>query len=153
MANSILEILLALSVTLTPSNAYPIDFKDKLNYVSAISKSKATWEVLKFIATNYLAHAFTVSTAPGYGGAYSLIFSLGSLAFPYNGLVTACRSLELMPALERDPLQRAAKAGALCMVARTKYWKGPKDNGEAPNDSSQVPNGGGGVPKFWCWQR
>ena len=153
MPNSILEILLALSATLTSSNAFPIDFKDKLNYASAISKSKATWEVLKFIATNYLAHAFTVNVAPGYGGVYSLIFSVASLAFPYIGLVTACRSLELMATLERDPLQRAAKAGALCMVARTKYWKGPNDNNEAQKNNTQVPSGGGGVPRSWCWQR
>ena len=141
MPNSVLEILLALSTTLTSSNAFPIDFRNKFDKASVMEKSKVTWEVLKFLATNYLAHAFTVNTAPGYGGFYSLLFSVYSLAFPYIGLVTACRSLELVPVLKRDPLQRAARAGALCMVARTKYWKGPNNNGQAPND------------KVWCWQR
>ena len=153
MPNSVLQILLALSTALTLSNAFPIDFQTKFDYVSAIAKSETTWEVLKFIATNYLAHAFTVNTAPGYGGFYSLLFSLGSLAFPYIGLVRACRSLGLMTMLEPDPLQRAARAGALCMVARTKYWKGPNDNNEAQKNNTQVPSGGGGVPRSWCWQR
>ena len=132
MPNSVLEILLALSTALALSNAFPIHF---VIDPSLVEKSKITWEVLKFIATNYLAHAFTVSIAPGYGWLYSLLFSLGSLTFPYIGLVAACRSLEQMAILERDPLQRAAKAGALCMVTRTKYWKGRN-----------------GDPKVWCWQ-
>ena len=140
MPNSVLQILLALSTALTLSNAFPIDFQTKFDYVSAIAKSETTWDVLKFIATNYLAHAFTVNTAPGYGGFYSLLFSLGSLAFPYIGLVRACRSLGLMTMLEPDPLQRAARAGALCMVARTKYWKGPNSNSGASNGNSEAPN-------------
>ena len=139
MPNSVLQILLALSTILKLSNAFPIDFQNKFDYASLMEKSKTTWDVLKFIATNYVAHAFTVNTVPGYGAFYSLLFSVYSLAFPYIGLVTACRSLELMPRCGEDPLKRAAKAGALCMVVRTKYWKGPNDNSEAP--------------KVWGWRR
>ena len=87
MPNSVLEILLALSTALALSNAFPIHFAVD---PSLVEKSKITWEVLKFIATNYLAHAFTVSIAPGYGLVYSLLFLLGSLAFLYIGLVVAC---------------------------------------------------------------
>ena len=107
-----------------------------------MEKLKTPWEVVKFVATNYVAHAFSVKTAPGYGWFYSLLFSVYSLAFPYVGLVTACRSLEHVPFFEPDPLKRAAKVGALCMVARTKYWKGP-NNSKAPNDNNKV----------WGWQR
>ena len=139
MPNSVLQILLALFTTLKLSNAFPINFQSKFDYASLMEKSKTAWEVFQFVATNYVAHAFTTHTAPGYGGLYSLIFSFYSLQFPYIGLVTACRSLELMPRCGEDPLKRAAKAGALCMVVRTKYWKGPNDNSEAP--------------KVWGWQR
>ncbi|KAF8247327.1 hypothetical protein K440DRAFT_551415 [Wilcoxina mikolae CBS 423.85] len=97
--------------------------------------SRAFWEILKFIGTNYMAHAFTARVAPGYGDLYSALFGLASLFFPYIGLVTACRSLEQLAWLEPDPLKRAARAGALCMVIRTRYWK-PR-----PHD------------KVWCWRK
>lgn len=140
MPNSVSEILVALSTALTLSNAFPIDFQNQLDRsISAAKNSNITWNVLKFIATNYFAHAFAVGTAPGYGAIYSVLISIGSLAFPYIGLVTACRSLERMAILERDPLKRAARAGALCMVARTRDWK-PR------NDGSEDPG-------HWCWQK
>ena len=155
MPNSVLQILLALSTTLKLSNALPIDFQTKFDYSPGMEKSKVAWEVVKFIAANYLAHAFTVSTPQGYKTFYSVLFSLSSLAFPYMGLVTACRTLGQMPVLQPDRLQRAARAGALCMVARTKYWKGPtgssndsNGNIEATNDNSEARNN-----EFWGWQR
>ena len=161
MPNSVLQILLALSTTLKLSNAFPIGLQTKFDYSPGMEKSKITWEVLKFIATNYLAHAFTVNTPQGYQTLYSILFSLSSLAFPYMGLVTACRSLGQMPVLEPDILKRAARAGALCMVARTKYWKAPigssndsNGNIEAPNNS-KVPNNNSEAPnnEIWCWKR
>jgi len=84
--------------------------------------------ILQFVITNYIAHAFTIRFSPGYGKYYTLIFSLKALIFPCFGLLTACRTVELLAVTEDDPLTRALEAGALCTVARTKKWKPEKDD-------------------------
>ncbi|KAF8542014.1 hypothetical protein BDD12DRAFT_641404, partial [Trichophaea hybrida] len=83
----------------------------------------AVQETLKYIASNYIAHSFTIKLAAGYGSSYGILFGFASLFFPYICLVTASRSLEQMSILEKDPMKRAARAGALCMVVQTKFWK------------------------------
>jgi hypothetical protein len=82
--------------------------------------------ILQFVITNYIAHAFTIRFSPGYGAFYTIIFSLKALIFPCFGLLTACRTMELLAVCQDDPLKRALEAGALCTVARTKEWK-PED--------------------------
>ncbi|KAF8247176.1 hypothetical protein K440DRAFT_551944 [Wilcoxina mikolae CBS 423.85] len=85
--------------------------------------------ILQFVITNYIAHAFTIRFSPGYAKYYTLIFSLKALIFPCFGLLTACRTVELLAVTEDDPLTRALEAGALCTVARTKKWK-PEEGDE-----------------------
>jgi len=79
--------------------------------------------ILQYVVTNYIAHAFTIRFSPGYARYYTIIFSLKALIFPCFGLLTACRTVEVLAATEEDPLTRALEAGALCTVARTKLWK------------------------------
>ncbi|KAF8247328.1 hypothetical protein K440DRAFT_682611, partial [Wilcoxina mikolae CBS 423.85] len=81
--------------------------------------------LIEFIATNYVAHAFTIRFNPGYGPIYSIMLSVAALVFPYFGLMVACRNLECLILLffKKDPLNRALKAGALCAVARTQNWR------------------------------
>ncbi|KAF8247175.1 hypothetical protein K440DRAFT_601480, partial [Wilcoxina mikolae CBS 423.85] len=79
--------------------------------------------ILQYVVTNYIAHAFTIRFSPGYGKFYTLIFSLKALIFPCFGLLTACRTVELLAITEVDPLNRALEAGALCTIARTKEWR------------------------------
>jgi len=78
--------------------------------------------ILKYIATNYIAHAFTIRFNPGYGPVYTIFLSVASLVFPYLEFIAACRNLEYLSLFSKDPLDRALKAGALCMVARTQNW-------------------------------
>jgi hypothetical protein len=96
--------------------------------------------ILQFVITNYIAHAFTIRFSPGYSAFYTIMFSLKALIFPCFGLLTACRTMELLALREHDPLKRALEAGALCTVARTKEWK-PEEGDEvwlpyvSPNSS------------------
>jgi hypothetical protein len=133
MANLLRETLLVLSLAFSLSTATPVIRPRQVE--PPVKPSTALQETLKFIATNYIAHAFTVSIAAGYGSYYSILFAFASLFFPYIGLVTACRSLEQLAVLEPDPLKRAARAGALCMVVRTKFWEPKRGD------------------KVWCWQQ
>jgi hypothetical protein len=93
----------------------------------------AIFPVLRFIATNFIAHAFTIKLSPGFDTTYTFMFSLMALVFPYFGLVTAVRNVEHLASFEESPLDSAAKAGALCTLVRTRKWK-PR-----PGD------------KVWCW--
>jgi hypothetical protein len=137
MPNQFHEILVILITALSSSIAAPIVQNVTGTVLSStnIARSKIIWDILKYIGTNYIAHAFTINTAAGYGSLYATTFGLTSLFFPYIGLSAACRSLEQMAILEKDPLKRAARAGALCMVVRTKYWKPRSED------------------KVWCWQQ
>jgi hypothetical protein len=78
--------------------------------------------ILEYIATNYIAHAFTIRFNPGYGPVYTIFLSVAALVFPYFGFMAACRNLECLSLFSEDPLDRALKAGALCTVARTQNW-------------------------------
>jgi len=137
MPNQFHEILVILITALSSSIAAPTvqNVTGTVLSTTNIARSKIIWDILKYIGTNYIAHAFTINTAAGYGSLYATTFGLTSLFFPYIGLSTACRSLEQMAILEKDPLKRAARAGALCMVVRTKYWKPRSED------------------KVWCWQQ
>ena len=95
--------------------------------------SLSIFPVVRFIATNYIAHAFTVKLSPGFGLFYLVMFSVMSLFFPYFGLVEAIRNIEQLAYFAGSDLDTATKAGALCVLARTGRWR-PR-----PGD------------KAWCW--
>ncbi|KAF8544157.1 hypothetical protein BDD12DRAFT_112038 [Trichophaea hybrida] len=138
MPNPFYRILVVLAIALSLSTATPIIIGNASQIIistTSIKHSKTIWEILQFIGINYVAHAFTINIAAGYGWIYASIFSLMSLFFPSVGLVSACRSLEQIPTATKCPLERAARAGALCMVVRTKHWE--------PRDGDKV----------WCWQK
>jgi hypothetical protein len=86
-------------------------------------QSSVLLPMVEFVATNYIAHAFTIRFSPGYGIIYSSTLSILALVFPYFGLLMTCRSMEQLAKFTDDPLDAALKAGALCTVARTKSWK------------------------------
>lgn len=113
----------------------PITYPNFSSPLSDCAKeaTRAIFPVLRFITTNYIAHAFTIKLHPGFAVTYTLMFCLTSLFFPYFGLVGAVRSIEQLAAFAESPLQSAAKSGALCTLARTKKWKAQ------PGE------------KAWCW--
>ncbi|KAF8541790.1 hypothetical protein BDD12DRAFT_878000 [Trichophaea hybrida] len=85
-------------------------------------QANVLFPILEYIATNYIAHAFTIRFSPGYGPVYTIFLSVAALIFPYFGFMAACRNLECLSLFAKDPLDRALKAGALCTVARTQNW-------------------------------
>lgn len=113
----------------------PITYPNHSGSVADCAKeaTRAVFPVLRFIATNFIAHAFTVKLSPGFGFYYALKFYLWSFGFPYFGVVGAVRTGELLAIREQDPLQRAAQSGALCILARAEKWV-PRPGDEA-----------------WCW--
>jgi hypothetical protein len=123
-------LLASLCVHLVSSAAIP---SQCLATAGKRRSSDAIFFVLKFIATNYIAHAFTIKFRPGFGTIYTLALSLITLFFPYFGLDQAVRNIAQLSILEESPLVCAAKAGALCTLVRTSKWK------------PQLGN------RAWCW--
>ena len=113
----------------------PISYPELSSSVTHCIKEAppAIFPVLRFIATNYIAHAFTIRLNPGFGIAYTLLFCVITLLFPYFGLLQAARSIEHLAVFAESSLEAAARSGALCTLARTAQWK------PLPGE------------KGWCW--
>ena len=113
----------------------PISYPELSSSVTDCVKEAvpAIFPVLRFIATNYIAHAFTIRLNPGFGIIYTLLFCFITLLSPYFGLAQAARSIECLAVFAESSLEAAARSGALCTLARTTEWK---------------PQPG---EKGWCW--
>lgn len=85
---------------------------------------QAEWtDILSFFLLNIAVHAATVPPSPGsafFGTAEHIIWSLFT---PYYSAVRAVRIISHASIWASTPLQRALRAEALCVVARTKDWK------------------------------
>lgn len=71
-----------------------------------------------FLAINYLAHACTVISLPGQTLQETVIVAIAALLFPMSGMSRAMAAIMGHAAFCSDPIQKAARAGALCMVAK-----------------------------------
>jgi hypothetical protein len=73
-----------------------------------------------FFLGNYLAHAVTVVTYPGQGRTLSIALMVSALFLPTSGVVRAAQCILSHAATSnKNPLVRAARAGALYMVIDT----------------------------------
>ncbi|THV49274.1 hypothetical protein BGAL_0203g00080 [Botrytis galanthina] len=79
--------------------------------------------VIIFFATNYLAHAATVKSSPGDDTLLQGCNALLALFFPMSGLLRALNAIVRLPILARNELEKACRAGALCMVVRAPHWR------------------------------
>jgi len=79
-------------------------------------------DVFIFFAANYLAHAATVKSFPGESTAESIVSLLFALLFPASGIVRGLDAIFRHAVFTKHELQRAAQAGALCMVVRSNLW-------------------------------
>ncbi|KAF5870861.1 putative pogo transposable protein [Botrytis fragariae] len=79
--------------------------------------------VIIFFATNYLAHAATVKSSPGDDTLLQGCNALLALFFPMSGLLRALNAIVRLPIRARNELEKACKAGALCMVVRAPHWR------------------------------
>jgi hypothetical protein len=82
------------------------------------------YDIALFFFGNYVAHAVTVISASGEPWHETLEIALMALLFPISGVTRALPAIIHRAAAERDPVARAARAGALCMVARTPRGEG-----------------------------
>jgi hypothetical protein len=84
----------------------------------------ATWvDVITFYIANYIAHAATVITLPGEATSSAVWVAIASLLFPISGVIRGFQAILSFAIFGKTDLQRAARAGALCMVVRNGDWK------------------------------
>jgi hypothetical protein len=76
-----------------------------------------------FILVNYVTHAMTVKPLPGEKSMSIALYQFIALLFPFTGAWRGLRAIKLAARYGEDDLQRALRAGALCVVARTVDWR------------------------------
>jgi hypothetical protein len=76
-----------------------------------------------FYFGNYFAHAATVQTYPGESLRSTIRALVLALLFPAAGISRGLTTIIRCAKRQKTPLQIAARAGALCMVVRTKEWQ------------------------------
>jgi hypothetical protein len=85
-----------------------------------------------FYFGNYFAHAATVQTYPRESLRSTIQALVLALLFPAAGISRGLTTIIRCAKRQKTPLQIAARAGALCMVVRTKEWQ--PLTGEPPID-------------------
>ena len=96
---------------------------------SQLHCEKTAWyDVCWFFFTNYLLHALSVRSLPGENAYSSTVFKLCCLLVPYTGVRRGLSLISRASSLNRNDLQAAARAGALCMVIRKPDWR--PENGQ-----------------------
>src|SRR5438034_983347 len=85
----------------------------------------AKWTaVLLFYFANFLAHCATVKPYPAETIWEIALAMILALFLPSSGITRAMDSIIRCPRFRKmNKLERAAKAGALCMVVRTQFWE------------------------------
>lgn len=111
-------VLLALVVLVSLTHAFPLrptsPHKEKR---SDLVCRAASWEdVVAFFVLNYIAHAATIRHFPGDSDATQFWYTLCALFVPFAGVWRACQSIAYARPFEKDPLERAKYAGALCLM-------------------------------------
>jgi hypothetical protein len=77
-------------------------------------------DIFVFFFANYVAHAATVKSIPGEPALLAIWALLCALLFPVSGVMRGVDAILQHAVTARTPLEAASKAGALCMVVRTK---------------------------------
>ncbi|KAL2030141.1 hypothetical protein VTO58DRAFT_109334 [Aureobasidium pullulans] len=82
--------------------------------------------VVVFFAANFLAHAVTVKSSPGDATCVQACNAFLALMFPTSGLLRALNAILRFSRAAQTGLDKACRAGALCMVVRGRHWQ-PED--------------------------
>jgi hypothetical protein len=80
-------------------------------------------DIFIFVMVNYVTHAMTVKCLPGELPSAALTYNFTAFLLPFTGAWRGLRAVKLAANLEKDEVQRACRAGALCAVARSATWK------------------------------
>ena len=84
----------------------------------------ASWQsIVFFYILNYGAHAVTIKSFPGDRTWKSIAWMIAALLVPFSGILRGCISISRGKVLHETDLQHAARAGALCVLARSEKWK------------------------------
>lgn len=84
-----------------------------------------------FFFTNYFAHAASVVTKPDQSLKATCETVIYAIILPANGMALATHTIQCRAITEKDSLQRAARAGALCVRAPT-LEKGMRRKAQKP---------------------
>ncbi|KAF8883538.1 hypothetical protein BD779DRAFT_1539409 [Infundibulicybe gibba] len=115
-------------VTGLPVNAGDTAFPDgSTNHGNpSLLCTPTTWsDVLVFYLGNYIAHVATIKEYPGESGIDFMVNAIVAILFPTVGMARGIDAIIRHPQVrvKGGELQRAARAGALCMVVRSPDWK------------------------------
>jgi hypothetical protein len=80
-------------------------------------------DIVVFILGNYVAHAATLKTGPGFSAVFTTYLMLGALLVPTVGILRGIEAIISLAKLSKSDLHMAARARALCMVVRTDEWR------------------------------
>ena len=87
----------------------------------------STWKsILLFFFANYITHVATVRSIPGESLISNTMVLLGALIFPASGIDRGLTVIFQCALRRKTPLEKACKAGALCVVVRNSEWR-PQD--------------------------
>jgi hypothetical protein len=80
-------------------------------------------DIIIFYLGNYIAHVATILSLPGESRSSKIRVSVAALLFPVSGLLRGLITILTYASFGKTDLQRAARAGALCMVVRNQDWR------------------------------
>ena len=80
-------------------------------------------DVAIFLLANYVAHVFTIVSRPGEHTLHLLYRTIIAFLFPYSGIVYSLETISRHAVFVKDPVERAGRARALCVVARSPSWR------------------------------
>ena len=83
---------------------------------------RVTLYITTFFAANYIAHAATIKSNPGDRTPVTVCNMVLALFFPVSGLMRAVNAIVRFGRLGGSDLEKACRAGALCMVVRVHGW-------------------------------
>ncbi|CAI7663236.1 unnamed protein product [Penicillium glandicola] len=82
-----------------------------------------TWtDIASFFLGNYLSHAATVVVFPGEPAYLVVLNMIIAILFPSMGLSRGILAIRRHAALYKDPIQKATRSRAMCMVVRSPSW-------------------------------
>ncbi|CZR56266.1 uncharacterized protein PAC_06154 [Phialocephala subalpina] len=95
-------------------------------------------DIVIFYLANYAAHAVTTRSLPGEGNSSVAMTVVIALFFPAAGAFRGILGIVSLAIFRSNDLEKAARAGALCMVIRTPEWK-PQDRDKLHNTILRLP--------------
>lgn len=80
-------------------------------------------DIMIFYLANYAAHAATTRSLPGEKNWGTMMAVLAALFFPAAGAFRGILGITSLAVFGKSDLEKAAKAGALCMIVRGPDWE------------------------------